>query len=197
MKPRHALPLVALALAPAAGADLEAAREARERGDLDAAIAEYRGAARAGDSEAQFVLARMHLAGEGVAANARAAMEWFCRAAHHPAGGSLAARALWYLGFYFQSGGGTPTGEFHGRIEDEDPLRGYFWMQVLATMDRHYESADGESMLLGSLARRRVGGMLTDVERAELDRAVEAWSPERAIDSGEQCLRLPDGLDER
>lgn len=89
--------LVALMLATpvslgVALADVEAGRDAANRGDYSKAIAEWKPLAQAGDSEAQYLMGRLYANGDGVSRNYKEAFRWFEKAGrqgHKKAQGAL------------------------------------------------------------------------------------------------------------
>ncbi len=151
-----------------------------------------RRAAEAGDARAQSALAHRYLSGDGVAVDVERAMQWFCRAVHHPSGGEQTGRALWFLATYFRTGGGVPGDEHRGERAREDPIRAYFWFSVQAAQSRLFETAQPENELLGRIGRASVAPLLYAEERARVDEAVRGWKPTRAVDSGRACLALPE-----
>ena len=123
-------------------------------------------------------------------------MGWYCRVAHHPQGGDVILRAVWYLGEYFRTGGGLPGRYAEGRREKEDPLRAYFWFGVLARSDALYTHGATGVARVGRLGMGTVGRELYPEEKRLLDAAVARWRPIRSPGSGAECLALPDGLRE-
>jgi TPR repeat protein len=78
---RSTVPVLFLLLPLLAHADLQSARDAQARGDLQAAAAEFRRLADAGDPVAQANLGYMYYVGEGVNQNYAEAVNWYRRAA--------------------------------------------------------------------------------------------------------------------
>jgi uncharacterized protein len=81
-----------VAIAVPAHADVKAGVDAASRGDYEAAIAEWRGPAQAGDADAQFNMGQSYKLGRGVPADQAAAVDWFRKAAaqgHAQAGDQL------------------------------------------------------------------------------------------------------------
>ena len=182
------------ALATAATDSLEAAIADLERGNFAAALPALRRLARQDDPRAQSTLAGLYVQGIGVSRDLRRAMGWYCRVAHHRAGGPEVMHAVWFLAEYFRTGGGVPgSGYRRGRREQEDPRKAYFWFTVMASQADLYDSVDAPSELLGRIGINAVGGVLFAEERAALEAAVRGWRPERPVADPETCLALPDG----
>jgi outer membrane biosynthesis protein TonB len=77
----HSLALLLLTLPWSAGADLEQAFQAYQRGDYEAAIAAWQPLAEQGDPIAQFNLGQMYRLGKGVPQSDREAVKWYALAA--------------------------------------------------------------------------------------------------------------------
>ncbi len=159
--------------------------------DHDLSLSALRRAAEAGDAGAQYALAHRYVSGAGVPVDVERAMQWLCRAVHHPPGGEQTARALWSLATYFRTGGGLPGDEHRGERAREDPIRAYFWFSVQAQQSRLFETGQPESELLGRLGRAQIAPLLYPEERARVDEAVRRWQPAHEVDSGTACLALP------
>ncbi len=78
---------VLVSIAPAALADVEAGRQALERGDYAAALEQFGSDARAGDPQSRYYLGKMYMDGLGVEADHAEALSWFYCAAE---GGAIA-----------------------------------------------------------------------------------------------------------
>ena len=76
-----ALPLIAVATASPALADVKDGVDAWQRGDYQAAVAEWRPLAVAGDADAQFNLGQAYKLGRGVPSDLAQAESWYRRAA--------------------------------------------------------------------------------------------------------------------
>lgn len=76
-----ALPLIATAMAAPALADVKSGVDAWQRGDYQAAVAEWRPLAVAGDADAQFNLGQAYKLGRGVPTDLTQAEAWYRRAA--------------------------------------------------------------------------------------------------------------------
>lgn len=110
---KHPHPVVRLLLAAAllapcgaAFADLQRGNEAFEKGDTKTAQREFERAAKGGDAEAMFMLARMYGEGKGVKEDRKTAFQWMERAAK---AGSV--RAQGSLAMFFSEGVGTARNE--------------------------------------------------------------------------------------
>jgi hypothetical protein len=165
----------------------------RALGDGDAAAREaLEQRAGRGDTAARLALADAYLAGAGVPRNVPAGVGWLCLAAHDRTGGEGVTRALWLVAEYLRTGGGLADRGYVGRrMEDEDPLRAYFWFAVMGREDGPFEIVDLRARRLGGIGAAAVGRALFASERAAMDAAARDWRPERAPASGEACLRLP------
>lgn len=76
-----ALPLIGAAMAAPAFADVKSGVDAWQKGDYQAAVAEWRPLAVAGDADAQFNLGQAYKLGRGVPADLKQAEGWYRRAA--------------------------------------------------------------------------------------------------------------------
>jgi TPR repeat protein len=183
-----------LGVVPAA-ADLDTALARLASGDFARALPELHVLAGEGDVRAQGTLAGLYLEGIGVDRDVVEAMGWYCRVAHDRRGGPEVMHAVWYLAEYFRTGGGVPGRRYNqGRVEDENPLRAYFWFSVMAAQRGLYERVDARSEILGEIGVNAVGGVLLEGERVALGEALERWRPTRPVASAEACLGLPEGL---
>lgn len=183
-----------LGVVPAA-ADLDTALARLASGDFARALPELHVLAGEGDVRAQGTLAGLYLEGIGVDRDVVEAMGWYCRVAHDRRGGPEVMHAVWYLAEYFRTGGGVPGRRYNqGRVEDENPLRAYFWFSVMAAQRGLYERVDERSVILGEIGVNAVGGVLLEGERVALGEALERWRPTRPVASAEACLGLPEGL---
>jgi TPR repeat protein len=96
-------------------ADFQAGVEAYDGGDIPAALAEWRMAARAGDLDAQVALANLYAQGIGLPKDLSAAAYWYRRAAlqGHPV-------AQLNLGELYRRGEGLP----------QRPVQAYLWFTL-------------------------------------------------------------------
>ena len=94
--------LVLALSAPSLAADLQAGREAAERGDYATALKEWRPLAEQGDADAQYELGFMYTSGEGVTQDYAEGMRWWRLAAEQ---GNASAQFM--LGFMYTSGEGV------------------------------------------------------------------------------------------
>ena len=178
-----------------ARADFDGALERLEQGDFARALPELERLARGDDARAQDTLAGLYLKGIGVERDVPVAMSWYCRVAHHPQGGPEVMHAVWFLAEYFRTGGGVPGPAYNdGRLEDENPLRAYFWFSIMAGQQGLFHRVDDPSVIMGKIGVNAVGGVLFAQEKAALEEAVRRWRPTRQVVSGDACLALPDGL---
>ena len=192
-----ALPVLAAEAPSGAAQDpFQRALTALAGGDFDTGLPALETLAREGDVRAQDALAALYLNGVGVGANVPRAMQWYCRVAHHRAGGRPVMHAAWFLAEYFRTGGGVPGSRYlEGDQSRADPLRAYFWFSVMAAQARLYQDTHADSVTLGKMGMNAVGRELYEEEKAALARALSAWSPARPVASGEACLALPEGLE--
>ena len=93
-------------LSPVHAADLEAGKEAYERGDFPAALREFRPLAEQGLAEAQVNLGFMYAKGQGVPQDDVEAVTWYRKAAEQ---GHAAAQ--FSLGYMYANGEGVPQNE--------------------------------------------------------------------------------------
>jgi TPR repeat protein len=100
---------------PPALADFQAGVEAYDGGDIPAALAQWRMAARAGDLDAQVALASLYAQGIGLPKDPSAAAYWYRRAAlqEHPV-------AQLNLGDLYRRGEGLPR----------RPVQAYLWFPL-------------------------------------------------------------------
>jgi len=140
---------VASTVATAAIADTKAGVDAYNAGDYARALKEWRPAALAGDTDAQFNLGQLYKLGRGVPVDQAQAMEWYKRAADH---GHVKSQEN-YAVLMFQSGRrqeaipylerlaqvGRPIGQyflgtayFNGDGVGRDPVKGYAYMTLAA-----------------------------------------------------------------
>ncbi len=175
-----------------ARADFDSAADALKNGDIDGGLREMQAVARGGDPRAQDALATMYLKGVGVTRDVRAAMSWYCMLAHHRKGGEGVMRAVWILAEWFRTGGGVPGQRYNdGKPENEDPLRAYFWFNVMARQKDLYEEVYDNSVRLGKIGMTMVGRVLYDEEKTALGAAVSRWRPTRSVSTPLRCLEIP------
>ena len=139
-----------LLLTPLALADFQAGVEAYDGGDVPAALAEWRTAARAGDLDAQVALADLYAQGIGLPKDLSAAAYWYRRAAlqGHPV-------AQLNLGELYRRGEGLP----------QRPVQAYLWFTL---------AAEGGSVW----AAEQLKALTTTMTEAELSEArtlVAGW----------------------
>ena len=132
------------------------------------------------------------LEGIGGAQNRETAMYWFCRLAHQPSGGRAVMRALWFLAEYFRTGGGLPGRRYtEGTAELRDPLKAYFWYQVMTRQAELYDRAPAEALKLGQIGSDSAARELYESEKQQVMRSLQHWSPSEPVSSAQACLNLP------
>ena len=167
-------------------------RELIASGNARSARGEMRELAQNGDADAQDALAAMWLEGIGGAADREVAMSWFCRLAHQPRGGRAVMRALWFLAEYFRTGGGLPGRRYlDGTRELQNPVKAYFWYQLMVKQAELYDVTLDEALKLGRLGSASVGRELLAGEKQQVDRRIQRWSPRDPVVSARTCLKLP------
>jgi len=175
---------------PAVSAAVMHARTLLDGGNARAARAAFLTLAEANDADAQDALAAMWLEGIGGPADRETAMYWFCRLAHQPRGGRTVMRALWFLAEYFRTGGGLPGQRYTDGTRDlQNPLKAYFWYQVMVRQAELYDTTYDEARKLARLGRASVARELYDGEKQQVLRRAQRWSPSDPVTSA--CLNLP------
>lgn len=120
---------------PAAAAEFAAGLAAYDAGDYQAAIAEWRPLAEAGDRDAQVALAGLYQDGLGVARNSGQAIAWYRQAAEagHPV-------AQLNLGDLYARGAGVPA----------NLVEAYVWLSLAARQGRDW-AEDRAAAIAGRL----------------------------------------------
>ena len=122
--------LLSAVLLAAAGGDFETGRQAYERGDYAAALAEWLPLAEHGDAEAQYRVGRLYYYGHGVGLDYEVAARWYLAAAEQGH-----ARSQTNLATMLEEGRGVPA----------DPARAAEWYAKAA--------AQGRAVACNNLAR--------------------------------------------
>jgi len=178
--------------APEASAATAHARDLLSSGDAQGARREFQRLAQRGDAEAQDALAAMWLEGIGGAADRGIAMAWFCRLAHQREGGRAVIRALWFLAEYFRTGGGLPGRRYtQGTRELQNPVKAYFWYQVMVRHAELYDVTYDEAGTLGRLGSASAARELSEDEKEQVRQQALRWSPSERVSSAQACLNLP------
>lgn len=168
------------------------ARDLLSAGDAQGARVEFQRLAQHGDAEAQDALAAMWLEGIGGAADRSIAMAWFCRLAHQREGGRAVIRALWFLAEYFRTGGGLPGRRYtQGTRELQNPVKAYFWYQVMVRHRELYAVTYNEAGTLGRLGSASAARELSEDEKEQVREQALRWSPRERVSSAQACLNLP------
>ncbi|MCH9675450.1 MAG: hypothetical protein K0U93_28695 [Gammaproteobacteria bacterium] len=179
---------------PAASVALMDARTLLQAGDAAAARVAFSALAQADDIDAQDALAAMWLEGIGGPQDRSTAMVWYCRLAHQPRGGRLVMRAVWFLAEYFRTGGGLPGRRYNdGTPALQNPLRAYFWYQVMARQAELYQITRDEALKVGRLGSASVERELTIEEQKQVAHDVRRWSSRGPEQAAKTCLNLFDG----
>jgi TPR repeat protein len=142
--------LTPLLSTPIALADFQAGVEAYDGGDVPAALAEWRTAARAGDLDAQVALANLYAQGIGLPKDLSTAAYWYRRAALH---GHPVAQLN--LGELYRRGEGLPR----------RPVQAYLWFTLAAENDSVWATEQLKALTT----------TMTEAELSEAKTLVAGW----------------------
>lgn len=150
---------------PAAADRFEAGRAAWDGGDLDSALTLLLPLAERGDREAQYLVGRIELCGDGLPIDLVSGFGWYLRAAEqgHP-------DAQYAVGheYAMERAGGEPD------PIPEDLVESYIWFSLAAL---GYGVRNPERRLIALDMRDRIGKRLTAQERADAEGQVATWKP--------------------
>ncbi len=144
--------VIVLVAAPAWAADLEAGKEAYDRGDYVTALKEWRPLAEHGHAKAQFDLGVMYRKGRGVPQDDKEAVRWYRLAAAQGL-----AEAQNNLGVMYREGQGVP----------QDDVQAHMWLSLAA--------AQGDKR--APKRRDRLAKKMTPAQVAEAQRLAREWKP--------------------
>ena len=164
-------------LGTARAADLSQGVAAYQRGDYAAALAELRPLAQGGNARAQFALARMYAAGDGVDQDQDEATRWYRSAAEQGL-----AQAQYNLGVRLQNGTGTTeqlpqAARWYARAAEQGHLTARNNLGLLYVLGRGVEKNRRRGIRLvmaaahdgDAAARRNTAKLLENLEKLRVD----------------------------
>jgi hypothetical protein len=154
-----------VATGASAAGQFEAGRAAWNDGDLDTALALLLPLAERGDREAQYLVGRIDLCGDGMPLDLAAGFRWYLRAAEqgHP-------DAQYAVGHEYAL---ERVGDGPDPIP-EDFVQSYIWFSLAAL---GYGATTPERRVNALDMRERIGKRLTARDRADAEAQIAAWKP--------------------